>query len=469
MSVNNKLPTVALVLVLAAASFAITACGYTESPGKPNIILIIADDMRKDDLEHMPKTQSQLVDRGVEYSNAFVTTAQCCPSRSSILRGQYVHNHGVTSNAPPEGGWEKFEALGNESSTVATWLDDAGYETILIGKYMNNYVRPEQVPPGWDEWYARFKGEEDALYYDYGLSENGTVVDYGAGEEDYSTDVLAEKAKDFIRRSGGDSQPFFMYLSPTAPHDPHVNAPRHDGMFEDVQAPRPPSFDEADVSDKPAWVRDLPSKKEDVDEVFRKRLRMLQAMDEMVEGVVKELSSAGRLENTYIFFASDNGWHLGEHGITFEKNTPYEESIRVPLVVRGPGIPPGRISDQMALNIDLGPTFADLGGAAVPPFVDGRSIRPTFAVDAPSWRTAFLEEVLHGKPVPEHKAVRTATHKYIEYTEVEGELYDLEADPYEVNNLYDDADPSLVADLKSRLEALRECTGESCRAAENRP
>ena len=342
---------VIVIFILILVAFAATACAASldqESSGGPNIVLILTDDMRLDELEYMPKTQSLIVDEGVTYSNAFVTTSQCCPSRASILRGQYVHNHGVWSNAPPEGGYETFESQGYEASTIATWLQDAGYNAALIGKYLNGYPTSGQrryVPPGWDEWYAKFGGG----YYDYSLNENGTgVVSYGSTEQDYSTDVLLDKAHDLIKRSAGYSQPFFMYLAPNAPHDPYVSAPRHEGMFEDVQAPRPPSFDESDVSDKPLWVnsrsRLSADEEEQIDQVFRERLRMLQAVDDMVEGVVSELTAQGELDDTYIFFTSDNGYHLGEHRILEEKNTPYEESIKVPLAVRGPGIPPGRVT-----------------------------------------------------------------------------------------------------------------------------
>lgn len=345
----------------------------------------------------------------------------------------------------------------------------------MIGKYLNGYHDEdgEHIPLGWDEWYAKFTGQGgDNTYYDYSLSENGTVVSYGSGEQDYLTDVQTEEAKDFIRQSADGSQPLFMYLAPSAPHDKRINAPRHDGMFQGERAPRPPSFDETDVSDKPRWVQDLSrysSNDEDIDRVYKKRLRMLQAVDDMVEAVVDELSATGRLDETYIFFTSDNGWHLFEHRVPWQKNAPYEESIRVPLAVRGPGIPAGRATDQMALNIDLAPTFGELGGAAIPSFVDGRSLRPTFASDASSWRTAFLEEFWYDDLVPEHAAVRTSRHKFVEYDTEEKELYDLSSDPYELESLHASVDPTLIESLKSRLEALTACAEESCRKAEDEP
>jgi N-acetylglucosamine-6-sulfatase len=341
--------------------------------------------------------------------------------------------------------------------------------------------------PGWDEWYA-YSSDKTTYYYDYNTSDNGTLVHYGSEEQDYLTDVEAEKAKDFIQRTSSDSQPLFMYLAFSAPHGPYTSAPRHEGMFEEMQAPRPPSFDEADVSDKSSWVRKLShlgsggeedsdeeageegdkAEKSDIDQRFRKRLQTLQALDEMVEGVINERSETGRLENTYLVFTSDNGFLQGEHRITEGKGEPYEESIRVPLAVRGPGVPAGRTTDQMALNIDLGPTFADLAGAALPSSVDGRSLKPTFASDVPSWRTAFLEEFWRGQSLPRQDSVRTSRYKYVYYPDSEEhEPYDLESDSYELENSYSNADRASIDELQSRLDTLKECAGDSCRAAED--
>src|SRR5215210_6518310 len=187
----RALTTLVLFLVLALTATSCISAAVLESPSQPDIVLILTDDMRADDLEHMPKTQSLIVDQGLSFSNAFVTTSQCCPSRASILRGQYAHNHHVPHNRGPEGGFEKFRKLGHEESTVATWLDEAGYNTVLLGKYFVQYGDAAHIPPGWDEWYAR---SLNANYYDYALSENGEPVYYGSSEQDYQTDVLTRKA-----------------------------------------------------------------------------------------------------------------------------------------------------------------------------------------------------------------------------------------------------------------------------------
>jgi N-acetylglucosamine-6-sulfatase len=449
----------------------------TEAPAQPNIVFILADDMRADEFEHMPQTQQLLAEQGLTFENTFVTTSLCCPSRASILRGQYAHNHQVLTNARPEGGFDKFYSMGHEDSTLATWLKSSGYETVLIGKYLNGYPRGSDethVPPGWDEWYARLLGDD---YYDYQLNENGTVVSYGEDEDDYYTDVLARKAQDYVQRAADSPNPFFMYLTPATPHGPFVPAQRHEDTYADAEAPRPPSFDEPDVSDKPEWVRSLPRfgsvDTAEIDEAYRERLQMLLSLDEMVAGILEELETTGKLDNTYIFFTSDNGYHLGEHRIKLGKRTDYEETVRVPLAVRGPGVPAGQDVEQIALNIDLAPTIAELAGASTPSFVDGRSLVPFLSEDSPStWRTAFLLEHWNGgngepRQAPTYAAIRTETYKYVEHDNGEKELYDLSSDPYELESLHETADPALIEDLKSRLEALKTCSGETCRTAED--
>ena len=466
--------SVIFVLLLAVA-FTVSGCALTaqEIFNPPNIVLILTDDMRADDLDYMPKTRSLIVDQGLSFSDAFVTTSECCPSRASILRGQYAHNHDIQTNQLPNGGFKKFRDLGHEESTVATWLKEAGYKTALVGKYLNDYNDEDlaYVPQGWDEWYARSATTD--LYYDYNLSENGTTVSYGSRPEDYLTDVEVEKAKDIISSAADSSEPLFMYLAPNAPHTPYDYAPRHEGLIMDAEVPRNPSFNEEDVSDKPAQTRDLAPlnarTEAALDQAYRKRLRSLLAVDDMVEGVVNELAATGRLENTYIFFTSDNGLLMGEHRIVGKKGVPYEESIKVPLVVRGPGIPAGRTTDRIALNTDLAPTFADLARATPPDFVDGRSLRPVFASDPPSWRTAFLEEFFMGKK--SYQAIRTAEgKKYVEYSRIgEQEYYDLANDPYELESQHQTVDSALLETLQSRLSALKACAGETCRTAEDGP
>jgi arylsulfatase A-like enzyme len=459
---------VVLLAALGGTGDTTTLAQEQEAPQKPNIVFILADDMHVDDFEHMPHTRQLLAEQGTEFSKAFVSFSLCCPSRASILRGQYAHNHQIIGNKAPHGGFEKFQDLGHESSTVATWLRDAGYRTVLLGKYFNSYGQngsQTYVPPGWDEWYG-LKG----TYYNYWLNENGTVVSYGTNPEEYQTDVFTRKAIDYVSRAADDEQPFFMYLAPKAPHFPHTPAPRHKNAYAGVKAPRPPSFNEGDIADKPAWVRGFPrltsTDRQKIDKIYRSRLQMLLSLDEMVAGLIGELKATGELNNTYVFFTSDNGYHLGEHRIDLHKNTPYEEAIRVPLVVRGPGVLAGRTVDEMTLNIDFAPTIAELAGVSAPKFVDGRSLVPLLsATPSATWRSAFLLE----RGIPTYVGIRTETHKYVEHATGEKELYDLSSDPYELESRHETAAPALVKGLKSRLKVLKACAGEYCWDAEDAP
>lgn len=454
---------------------------------RPNILFILADDMKASDVGHMPNTQRLLVDQGVTFARPWVTRTLCCPSRATILRGQYAHNHGVWVNVEPSGGFWNFFDRGLENSTIATWLNAAGYDTILIGKYLNrygldrngNFAPSTHVPPGWDRWYA-WQGTYAGTGTSYKINENGRIVTYQRSQI-HDTDLHARTAENFIKQTAGN-RPFFMYLAPNAPHDPAYYAPRHASMFSDAPLPRPSSFNESDVSDKPEWVRDKPrlssTQISDLTKFYRARLRALQSLDEMVERLVNALSATGELSNTYIVLTSDNGIYLGEHRLT-AKGAAYNASPRVPLLIRGPGVPRGATRSQMPLNNDLAPTFASWAGVRPPGFVDGRSLAPLLTPNPPTaWRTAFLvehrrtpEEFPYVRAIPNYNSVRTARYNYVEYGTGEKELYDLDADPTELNNIYNGAPQSLRSDLKTRLEALKACaradtSATSCKRAE---
>jgi N-acetylglucosamine-6-sulfatase len=399
----------------------------------------------------------------------------CCPSRATILTGLYTHNNGVEGNSPPSGGFRKFRNDGIEENTIAASLREGGYRTAFFGKYLNGYGRGDRtyVPPGWDEWYGKLNGQK---LYDYSINENGEEVSYGSEEGDFFTDVLSGQATDFVSRAAQGDQPFFAYVAPTAPHGPATPAERHEGEFAEEEAPRSPSFDEEDVSDKPSWIRnmDLVSNKQasQIEKRHEKRLNSMLAVDEMVASLIQELEDAGELDNTFIVFTSDNGFHGGEHRIKSGKRTPYEESARVPLFVRGPGVPAGSKIERLALNTDFAPTFAALASVEFP--ADGRSLAPLLGGEDAPWRTSILLEAFTNEEsageqanLPNYQAVRTDTHKYVEYNNGETELYDLEADPYELDNIYESADPALLVDLKARLEALKSCSEEGCGEAED--
>lgn len=443
----------------------------------PNIVLILTDDLDMTHVEYMPRLRRLVAEKGTSFTNSFVTYAVCAPSRASILTGQYAHNHGVVENRPPRGSFRRFHNDGREASTIATWLRAAGYRTGMVGKYMNYYppVRePSYVPPGWDDWRGYFdwsSAAENRVYYEYDMNENGRVVRYGTEEKDYLTDVLRDKALDFVARSG-DDQPFFLYLAPFAPHSPVVPADRHDALFPDLVAPRGPAYDEEDVGDKPAWVRAQPrmdaASVQATDEWFRKRVQSLQAVDEMIDALVRALEARGLIDDTYVFFTSDNGFHFGEHRIDHGKGDPYQESIRVPLLVRGPGVAAGRSEPAIALNIDLAPTFAAIAGAAAPD-VDGRSLLRLLTGKAAlrEWRSDFLVELQSKEDagITEYAALRSADRLYVEYASGERELYDLAKDPHELESIAAGADATLLAQLSARLHSLRACKGEACRSS----
>jgi len=449
---------------------------------RPNLVLIVADDLDQnlDTLDFMPNLHRLLVQQGVTLSDFFVTNSLCAPSRATLLRGQYTHSHEVGSNESPAGGFEAFLRMGHEASTLATWLQGAGYRTMLLGKYVNGY--PEgggrtHRPPGWSEFVSPVDGEA-YKGFNYRMNENGRIVSYGNRTGDYLTDVLARKAEDLLRRSSGT--PFFLYLAPYAPHHPATPAPRHDRLFAGAQVPRTPSFNEADVSDKPAPRSPLSgSEIDDIDSLYRSRLQSMQAVDEMIARVVQILEGSGRMSDTYVFFTSDNGFHMGQHRLRPQKATPYEEDVRTPLIVRGPGVPAGEtLSGYLAGNVDLAPTLAELAGVETPHFVDGRSLAPLLRGDRPAqgtWRQAFLLEQYSDEGLiapsprsaqPVFVGLRTLRYKYVEYWTGVREIYDLASDPYELSNFGGSASPELMAQLSSLLRSLSTCVGAACRAAE---
>jgi N-acetylglucosamine-6-sulfatase len=467
------LPVCALLATLSLPG--VGAHPPASAPRRPNVILILTDDLDSRSVELLPRIQALLAKEGATFANMFVTDSLCCPSRASILTGQYAHSHGIRSNNPPLGGFPKFRAEHREISTVATWLHAAGYMTALEGKYLNAYPDEKThsyVPQGWDEWGAVFSGHGSDNYLDYEINANGRVVEYDNRPEDYETDVLAQRCVDFLKRASAKGSPFFLYVAPSAPHLWAIPAARHADAFPGVKAPRPPSFDEEDMKDKPKWVRGQdrlsPTEIRKMDKLYRKRLQTMLAVEDMLERILKELEADGQLDNTYVFFSSDNGFFFGEHRFPHGKGTPYEESIRVPLFVRGPGVPKGVKVDYLALNIDFAPTLVELAGASGADFVEGRSLVPLLRPDPPpagAWRKDFLVEHWSegGDGFPGFAALRTMEGLYAEYDTGERELYDLARDPYELKNLVPAAAPGELKALADRLASLKACSGARCR------
>jgi N-acetylglucosamine-6-sulfatase len=446
-----------ITLLCAVLAVALIGTGNAEAQARPNVVLVLTDDQRWDTLNVMPTVQSRLVARGVTFRNAFATNALCCPSRATFLTGQYSHSTGVYLNTGPRGGAGAFD----DSSTIATWLHDAGYTTALVGKYLNGYVGPT-VPPGWDRWVA-FSGSQS--YYSYRLSIDGTTVEYGDFPTDYSTDVFAEEAEAFIRSA---DRPFFLHFSPNAPHFRQGNdlevlpAARHEDAFASLPPWRPPNYNETDVSDKPNWLRlktpSIPPDRQAKGDTFRQeQMEALLAVDEAVRRIVDALANTGQLADTMIVFASDNGNDWGEHR-RFSKLVPYEASIRIPLVVRYDRLIGSARSDgRLAVNVDVAPTFAAVAGAAAPG-AEGRSLLPLLTSPGGPWRRDFLLEHLgaNGALIPTYCGIRSETHTYVQYVTGEEEIYDLGADPYQLQNL------ARTPAMRSSLVAFRDRTRELC-------
>ena len=495
-----------------------------ESHGQPpyNVLFILTDDQSASELAAMPSVQSLIAAQGVSFRRAYISYPLCCPSRAALLSGDYMHNNGVRGNLPPFGGWERFRA--REGNSLAPWMHDESYYTLHLGKYMNGYptgVAPaDAVPPGWDEWYGKIS--EGPLYFNYQLIEQTDPLDtpqlvfYGDQANEYQTDILRDKALDFIDTAGVAETPFMMNLWFNAPHAPFEPAPRH--LFSASGAPLPKlqAFNEKNMRDKPKWLRkqsrrplSKPLRKQ-INNERRRRAEQLMSVDEGVRQVILELASEGILEDTYVIFMSDNGYFRGEHRIAGGKFLAYEPSARVPLLIRGPGIPAGATSDELVSGIDIPQTILDIAGTGRPE-IDGRSLLP-FAMspahrssrpllieadtgpgqgnpgvdpaEASAARKRTLRAGLAGKkgagnldqeksPVksvangnfaPAYRAIRTDRYLYVLYANGQTELYDMLRDPAQLRSLARDRRYRFVRKwLHGQMVTLTGCNGPTCR------
>jgi arylsulfatase A-like enzyme len=410
---------------------------------QPNVLLIMTDDQPVNTLWAMPTVQAELLAKGTNFSNGFAPTAQCCPSRASTLTGTYSHTHGVWDVNDPYA----FESF-NDSATIATWMDSAGYRTGLFGKYLNGYTYDDAtyVPPGWDDWRALYHGEREpnrGSYFNFHVSENGSRVD---NTTDYVTDYLADEAVQFVEES---ADPFFLYFSPTAPHRDAIPAPRHEGAFADLAPYRPPNFNEADVSDKPEWVRRRPLLTQD--EIARgDRLRIdmhetLLAVDE----AVADLIAATDGEPILIIYMSDQGYMFGEHRLN-GKNDAYEASIRLPLIMRQDGvIAAGATDERLALNVDIAQTIGAATGVQMPG-TEGLSLTGAEV------RSGFPVEAIADGRRPAYCGVRTMHELFVHYATGEEEFYNLRSDPYELRNRAN------VAGAADKVRRLRRSARKLC-------
>ena len=424
----------------------------TQMATKPNIVFVITDDQHIHHLTHMPYLSSKPHGNWIEFTNTFENVPFCCPTRATILTGQYSHHHGIKGNSG-----KAFR----DTSTIATWLKSAGYRTGLIGKYLNGYPWPNRpanyIPPGWDYWVGSVK-QPGIGYYDYQLNENGKIVSYGSAPEDYATDVLHRRAMNFLNTTPTD-KPFFLYLSPPAPHAESVPAPRHKGAYSTLPIFYGPNFNESDVSDKPAWVRALPIRsKSTMDTKQRLAAETLLAVDESIKGILDKLIERGQLDNTVFIFMTDNGFSFGAHRWV-QKLCVYDECVRTPLLIRYPGIGENRTETRLVSSVDIAPTLAGLSQVSPTHNVDGRSLAPLLSGTTTSWRSSLLLE--YQGPVspgasPTYWAVRTPKWKYVELETGEKELYDMVNDPYEQVNVVNRSDLSSVrSSLSEELQRLK--------------
>lgn len=430
------------------------------APVEPSVVVVLADDMRADELRYLPNVQRLLMDEGMTFRRAFVSNSTCCPSRATILTGDYSHTTGVYTNGsgpdPSQGGYEAFHGHGNESRTIALALQQAGYRTGLFGKYLNGMDR-NPAPIGWDTWdaFAEHNGE----YYDYVANENGEFVRYGHGRRAYSTDVFGRAAVEFIQTTPAD-QPLFAYYAPYGPHGPSTPPARYRNALRPANAPGgTAAFNERNVSDKPAYISERPrltaTKRATLASVNQARVEALRAVDDWVGRIVHALEDTDRLHDTIIVFASDNGQSRGEHRWIY-KLVPYEDSIRVPLVVRADALGTSGVTTALAANTDFAPTLAELTDTPFHP-TDGVSLVPTLTTGQPVRRDVLLEHEWYDAKFdpPSFCGLRTEDALFVRYATGEEELYDMTLDPDQLRNRAGDQTyaPQLAA-LRLRTQAL---------------
>jgi len=391
------------VCLMILVTFVNYACGK-----QPNFVVILTDDqdVLLDGLKPMVKTNRLLGDHGVTFDNMFVTTPLCCPSRASLLTGRYAHNTNVVNNSVAGGcSGEQWQRGLEAKSSLSVVMKKLNYTTFYAGKYLNKYGKKdaggvEHVPPGWD-WWNGLVG--NSRYYNYSLSVNGTEEKHGDKyEDDYLTDVIRKKASKFLSsqfdsNSPDKADPFFMMLSVPAPHAPFLPSPRYNDSFPNVTAQRLPSFG-VYGKDKHWLLRQAryPLSNESllyINETFRHRWQTLLSVDDLVHDVVSKIAFHGELDDTFVIFLSDNGYHLGQFALPNDKRQLYEFDVRVPLIVRGPGVKKKTRSNDLVLNIDIAPTIIDLAGGGVQEHMDGISVRKSLLEDASDEEAATADPV----------------------------------------------------------------------------
>jgi arylsulfatase A-like enzyme len=424
-----------LVLIAIATTVAHrpTVATAASADGSPNVVLVMTDDQRAGTTYWMPEVRAGLQQPGTRFSHLVIPTSTCCPSRASTLTGLFAHDTGVYGNGSPDGGWSTFFANGNEERTIATALHDGGYRTGLFGKYLNGFAQADNgakvdhVPPGWTR-FLTFKSTT-AAYYDYRLSDDSV---YGSRPRDYSTDVLAQRARDFIRGTASD-QPVFVMLTPFAPHAPYTPAPRDvDTFIGKLPSYHPPSVTE-DVSDKPPYITGRPRVSQyAIDRARRLQVETLQSVDDAVGTLLRTLTETGRMTNTLFIYTSDNGLMWGDHH-TRGKYVPYRFASDVPLIMRWDGhIPAGAVDRRMALNLDIPATIAAAAGVSMPS--SGKDLRGSDRRGSVLLEARTSQQVDGGAMHPAYCGLRSSSRLFVHYADGFEELYDYTMDPYETQN-----------------------------------
>lgn len=403
---------------------------------RPNFLIIVTDDQRFDTMEYMPNTQSLIFDQGVSFSRGYITTPYCCPSRASILTGLYAHNH---------------EVLINEDDlnykTVVEDLHNNGYYTGLVGKYLNSWdgsMRPE-----YDFWVS-FWGGTIPSYYDPDLNVNGTWSKHTG----YITYLFKDQVIQFLDKASNQRKPFFLLFAPNAPHAPFTPAKEDTGLYQDLAPFRPENYNEADISDKPRSISEKPLLTEEesisIDKMRRRQILTLTALDRSIEEIMSKLEETGEMDNTVVVFISDNGHHWGEHRLD-QKNTAYEESVKVPFAIRYPPlISAPYTEDRLVSNIDIAPTLYDLSETKMPEPMDGLSLVPLLK-GTEDWRTCLLMEAWPDRGA--WTSIHTGQYVYIENDGYISEFYDLKIDPYEMENRIEAVEyQSIIQELQVALQ-----------------
>ncbi|MDP2013981.1 MAG: sulfatase [Actinomycetota bacterium] len=470
------------------AAFKAKATGQQDATGEltdiKNVVLLLADDLDWTVFDQVPRLAA-LKESGTTLTNFVVTNSLCCPSRTSFMRGQFVHNHRVISNVPQTGGgWQKFYARDLQNDCLPTWLQKSGVKTSLFGKYLNgfplNAPTENYIPPGWDYFETSTSRNQAYEGYNYTLNVNGTLEKYGSGPSDFLNDVLTLDAAQHLSTL---QSPFFMEFASYNPHTPFPVAPQNAQTHLTGVQPRVPSFN-TKGTDEVSWLKAQPTLSSrqvaNLDELWRKRLRSAESVADSYDALRAQLKASGHLDNTLIIVASDNGYHAVVHRLPTGKQSAFREDAVVPAIFIGPGIAQGATISKTTSMVDLGPTITEIFKADTPSYVDGRSLMPLLngQTDVP-WRTATLTESLaRTKPsdpdysrivAPNFHALRSEQWLYVEYVNTDVELYDLRTDPYEMNNVVRTTNPAILAQLRAQLEAMKRCSGESCRTADSMP